>query len=70
MSAWAEANFAVATEWRLWRGLWSFLKRTIQDRFLPNASVDLPAGMGRAIAITRQHEEGGLIVVTIIEGEG
>jgi hypothetical protein len=57
----------------LWRAYYAY--RMTMTPGVPSGvgtriDVDLPAGMGRVVAVTRQHEEGGLIVATIIEAEG
>jgi hypothetical protein len=63
----------IAAAKALWRAYYAYRMTMIPGAPTPDGTriaVDLPAGMGRAVAVTRQHEEGGLIVATIIEGEG
>jgi hypothetical protein len=63
----------IAAAKALWRAYYAYRMTMPPGVSTPDGmriAVDLPAGMGRAVAVTRQHEEGGLIVATIIEGEG
>jgi hypothetical protein len=56
--------------WRAYRGYRMSVEPGTETPDDKRLTVDLPNGMGAAVAVTPHHEEGGLIVATILDWEG